>query len=452
MVNNQMYHIGVSVLQDHHIRVLHMGEFSRLEFLESLTLTRCGIESIEANAFKGLHYVSALDLRSNLISRIEPYTFIGLFALRSLILDKNSIHVVADFAFHGVELHKLSLEQNPDLVNLSSKAFDGAKVEHLYLYNSSLTSESMSSLRPLRDSLVELSLQNNRRALTLRRNLFFGFSFESLHLNENGISNVSFLEHVSTADLSLEGNPIGSIDFSVFGKLAEVRRLRLGNTNLVNLNGSHFKGLMHLTELYVTDNNINTLPENLSPVFSRLGRLHLSGNSLHCNCELRWFRSWLAANRHRVIGDARCATPFDADMVSVSGKKMTCVGPSDLSVSRSSTDAGAVRLQCRAEGDPAPRISWFSPGGLCLGVSQLSSDRTRQETVYAVDLTSRIDLTPGVATYQCVATNLRGNASAELSLDAYNLISAGSNAVPVARLTQLIIAVFLSLLPYPCIL
>lgn len=427
-------------MKGHQIRVLRTGEFSRLQFLQTLTLTQCGIESIEQNAFRGLHYVRTLNLRMNRLSRIQPYTFIGLFAMRNLILEQNPIRVIEDFAFQNVELHKLSMEQCPDLVNMSSKAFQGANVRQLYLYNSSLSDESLLALDTLRDSLVELSLRSNRRPLSLRHNLFSGFSFDDLNLNDNGISNVAFLEHVSTVRLSLEGNPVGSVDFRHFPTLKEVRSLRLGNTNFSDLNGRYFDGLTHLTQLHVSNNNISTLPENLSPVFSSLHRLSLSGNRLHCNCQLRWFRSWLTKHQTRVFGDVRCKTPLDADVLSVAEKKMTCEAPSNVSASRTNSEAG-IELRCSGEGDPAPQITWFALDGRCLGVAPASSDTTRRVNVGVVRITSRSGLTPGVATYTCVANNLRGNSSVELTLDAYRLLPEKSNCVALTSLTLLVLVV-----------
>ncbi|KAK2184039.1 hypothetical protein NP493_284g02013 [Ridgeia piscesae] len=425
------------MFEGHHIRVLRIGAFSRLEFLQSLTLTQCGIESIEPNAFRGMHYVTMLDLQQNRLTRIQPYTFMGLFALSELLLNKNHIRVVDDFAFNGADLQKLSIEQNPELKNISSKAFDGAKVSRLYLYNSSLSDDSLLALRSLQGSLDELILRGNRRPLTLSPDLFRGFTFDHLNLNDNGISDVAFLQHVSADDLALEGNPVGAIDFSRLPSLKKVRSLRLGSTDFLNLNGSFFDGLARLNQLHVTNNSISTLPESLAPVFSRLKSLFLSGNTLHCNCELRWFRAWLTQHADTVLGDIRCKTPFDVDMKSsaIFGKNMTCAPPRNLSVSHAFTEDGSVALRCSAHGDPAPTVSWFADDGRLLGESPVSADRTRRVTVGVLLMTSRTGLKPGVASYTCIATNMRGNATAELSLDAYSLLSDKSNCVSVSPLS-----------------
>ena len=85
-------------------------------------------------------------------------------------------------------------------------------------------------MKTLQNSLRTLTWTNNGRALHLPARVFRGFSFDSLNLAGNGITDVSFLRHASTDDLSLENNPTGPIDFSQFPELKHIRSLRLGNT------------------------------------------------------------------------------------------------------------------------------------------------------------------------------------------------------------------------------
>jgi len=66
--------------------------------------------------------------------------------------------------------------------------------------------------------------------------------------------------------------------------------------------------------IYLLTCYLQVLGERLVQLFNSLTFFMLAGNPLHCNCELRWFRRWLASDAQSLAkvldsGDVRCVSP-----------------------------------------------------------------------------------------------------------------------------------------------
>ena len=396
---------------------LYADSFNGMASLHTLVLTNCMIRQIEPNAFSGLPVLGALDLRWNEISELQSYTFSGLFHLRQLTIDNNHLETIHNFAFHGLSLTRLSLENNERLTQIAQKAFHGAQVKELYFYNSSITSVSTHALLPLVDSLRVLHWQRNQRALEFPPDVFQGFTFRSLNLNQNSIRDVTFLEHTVADDLSLENNPIGPLVLSKYPELRQVRILRLSHTNFHNIKPQYLEGMSHLQQLYLASNNIAYLSSDMEFVFERLERLVLSDNPLHCNCELLWLRRWMSRTRVTVIG-ATCKMPRAEDVLLLSEESFSCTAPNLVDITRSMnlTEDSSFKLNCIAQGDPAPTIIWELPGGQ---VSSTLPPKNKSVTFNIGSLnvgrTSRSD----AGMYKCLAINMEGNVSGIANIDVY---------------------------------
>jgi len=64
------------------------------------------------------------------------------------------------------------------------------------------------------------------------------------------------------------------------------------------------------------------LGEELAQLFNSLTFFRLSGNPLHCNCELRWFSRWLTSDAQAPakvldIADVLCVSPSTLTGLSV---------------------------------------------------------------------------------------------------------------------------------------
>lgn len=400
-------------IKGNNIKILQEGTFGDLASLKRLVFTHNKLKTIESNAFVGLRELVHLDLRWNHLELLQIHGFSGLFSLKKLDLDFNAIHSIAESAFHDLNLTKLGLENNPNLTEMSPDAFKGSNISEVFIYGSNLSSRSVNAFRKLRRSLKELYWQENRQAVILPADIFEGFKFVKLNLDNNGISDASFLKHISTDDLSLVGNPIGPLDFSRYSLLHTVRALHLDSTNFSQFDQTYFYSLQQLEILHMQNNGITTIPESLKSIFSKLKSLKLEGNPLHCNCELIWFKQWLT----RVSGSgvdvtgAVCSTPFVDDVSAADAESMKCSMPRLINItSRVAVQLGShLNITCTAEGDPTPQIYWELPDGR-IKTYPLSLNRTETVTQKTYQLKNAKGLDAGL--YRCVAVNLGGNDSA----------------------------------------
>lgn len=430
-------------LKENQLRTLRQGSFAGLSQLRTLVMTKCNIERIDSNAFSGLRSLWMLDLRWNKIKELQSYTFSGLFQLNRLILDSNDIQIIHNFAFHGLNLTQLSLEKNPNLAEIAQKAFYGAKINKLFIYNATVSAKSTRSLIPLSASLHELKWQNNRVALEFPTNLFQGFTFRSLHLDNNGITHPGFLTHVYADEISLVGNRIGPVDFSHIQSMRRVRQLHLSSTRFSYIRGSFFKGLTHLTHLFLDDNGITMLPDDLKFTFQRLRRLSIAGNPLHCNCELLWLKLWLSSTTVTVLG-AHCATPQPVSLLSVPEESFRCKPPIMLNISRSVniSEENDLTLKCRATGDPPPALIWHRPTGQ-RSVTGYPPNRTVKMNIGVLRVNPVQPEDAGI--YRCVARNPSGTVSRNVTVDVYRVYRSVSLGLQVAFHMSLISVVVVGL-------
>ena len=418
-------------LKENNIRSLRQGSFAGLTALRTLVMTHCNIERIDSNAFSGLRSLWMLDLRWNRIKELQSYTFSGLFRLNRLILDSNDLQVIQNFAFHGLNLTQLSLEKNPNLAEIAQKAFYGAMINKLFIYNATVSAKSTRSLLSLSASLRELNWQNNRKPLEFPPNLFRGFVFHDLNLDNNGITHGGFLEHVVSNKISLVGNPIGPVEFGKYPNMRQVRQLHLSRTRFRFIRGSFLKGLAQLTHLYLDYNGLTTLPEDLRFNFMRLRHLSIVGNPLHCNCELLWFKLWLSSTPVTVIG-GHCATPQSVPLLSVPEERFICSAPVMINISRSVnvSEANDLTLVCTARGDPPPALIWHRPTGE-KGITGFPANRTLPRNTGVLRIKPVRPEDAGV--YRCVARNPAGNVSRTVTVDVYSMfraVSASSQLAP----------------------
>ena len=406
------------ILNENLFPVLEQHIFNRFSKLRTLIIRHCQIRVIESNAFEGLTELKELDLKWNNLRSIESYAFSNLPNLRILRLDNNNIESIYNFAFNGLKLTLLSLEVNPNLVLITHEAFLNSSVQQLSFYNSSLKTDSLESLRTLKDSLQQLSIVNNREELLIAHDLFVGFTFQTLKLEYLNISFTHFLRHLSVEDLSFKGSSLTFTDLTTYESLQTTRVLRLDETQLNYAGLKSFQTLNNLEELHLNNNNIQTIPENMKSFFSNLRLLSLKGNPLHCNCLVSWFHRWLRSTSVLVYG-ARCNTPMSLDLELMSSSDFVCTHPHILALTKNINVAfqHSAAFTCEAFGDPAPTVFWRTinagfPYGSQTPPDHLGQLPGRTKGVLTIPFARKNDS----GTYKCVAINLVGNSTHEASL------------------------------------
>ena len=427
--------------------LLTAANMSAFRALQELQLLRCGIVDVEPGAFAQLPSLRRVDLRFNRLVAITEGTFRGLSSLDYLDLSHNPINAVHDFAFRSLRVEKLLLRATPELSHIGGKAFAGAILRSLEIRGGNLSALHGDTLRYVVDSLHTLKVSDNLRPLAILDDAFLGLKLRRLALTNNGLTQLTFLEHVVAEEIDLSENPLEAFSFPTTEKLRHTKSLFIESAGLVDIDRRHLAMFVNLNELHMRDNHvttfdaadfdhllslnlldlsnnrlsrfagdfsarlpnlhvlrlrgnaIQTLPPSLEALLSRLRDVTLSDNPLHCNCEWLWFARWLDSHRD-VMSDAEaltCVTPSRRNVTQTPRHAFHCSAPVILNAS-----ATARGLSCTAEGDPPPSVEWRGPRDERLALVTPHEHRHHFRCVANLD-----DVTSDV-NYTCVAYNSAG--------------------------------------------
>jgi Leucine-rich repeat (LRR) protein len=193
--------------------------------------------------------LEVIDLSENPIESIDANSFNALGHIRELYLDSCLINTIDIQAFSGIPSIKI--------LSLTNNAL------------SEVPSEAIASLTTLK--ILKLDSNNIQ---TIRRYAFKNlFSLEELYMN-NG--------------------PLTEIETYALSGLKSVKILELNhNPNLTTIQSSIFEDLPKLTHLSIRMSSLTTLIaiENIDK--HPLVVVDLRGNSLTCNCDLKWLTNSL---------------------------------------------------------------------------------------------------------------------------------------------------------------
>uniref|UniRef100_A0A6G1SAW0 Leucine-rich repeat neuronal protein 1 n=1 Tax=Aceria tosichella TaxID=561515 RepID=A0A6G1SAW0_9ACAR len=240
------------------IEVLEHESLFGLAKLEHLSLRGNRIAQIPANAIKStarsLSYISSndqtisaldvIDLSENPLLAVDTNSFYALSRLRELYLDSCLINTIDSQAFTGLSSIAIISLTNNDLVEVPS--------------------EALSSLTTLK--ILKLS-SNDIRSI-------HPFAFKNLYnLEEIQLNNGSLIE---VEPLALSG-------------LVSLKNLELNyNSNLSRVSPSIFEELPKLTHLSIQMGSLTTLIADEDIAKHPLVVVDLRGNSLVCDCNLKW--------------------------------------------------------------------------------------------------------------------------------------------------------------------
>ncbi|XP_061530695.1 LOW QUALITY PROTEIN: leucine-rich repeat and immunoglobulin-like domain-containing nogo receptor-interacting protein 4b [Phycodurus eques] len=428
------------------IRTVGRRQFSGLHELQDLDLSENLISMIEVEAFQGLQNLRTLRIKNNRLKILPVGVFSGLSGLRFLDLSQNEILVFLDYTFREtVNLQKLDADEN-DLVFISQRAFFGLQsLQELNIDRSNLTSiptealsqlQSLTYLRMLRLTISTLPNNAFRRLHrlhtlilanwpsldTVASNSLIGLNLTALVISSCNLSAVPYsaLRHlVYLRFLDLSYNPITVVQGNMLRELLRLQELHLARGNLLRIEPGAFRGLASLRMLNLTSNQLTTLEESTLHSVGNLQVLRLDGNPLSCDCRLLW----VVRRRLRLNFDGRQPTCSSPDTVrqrefrDFSEKELprlfTCRTarildrrPQEARVEEGTT----VLFSCKADGDPAPSITWISSHKNA--VSPVGRIRVLPNGTLEVRFAQVHDS----GTYQCLAGNAAGNDSITVGL------------------------------------
>ncbi|XP_035675247.1 leucine-rich repeat-containing protein 4B-like [Branchiostoma floridae] len=359
-----------------------------------LYLNRTKITNLIRNQFANLVAMSVLDLSYNNLYFIDAGAFFGLGNLAELSLQFNNLTAIPPMFLP--RLAKLKLYNN-HLVNITAGAFrDLSGLTHLYL-------SSIPTLRMLDDRAFQGL--NNLVLLSIRKN------------NLKKIPNLQDIPNVATLDLSV--NNFTTIKNTTFRTLNKLKELKLGSCNIRSIEAGTFADNYALEKLDLTNNKLDTLPENLFFPFEPSHALDeglniaLWENPWLCDCNLQWLKD--SVDRIGAF-DPVTYIPLVCDAPRhFNGKFLEEIPRNALECGVFITSAvdqsqvvrfgGSLTIDIQAEGKPQPIVRWATPTNTIITAGQtvkgISVSRTGKLTV------AKVDASHG-GTWRCRADNVKG--------------------------------------------
>ena len=255
--------------------------------------------ALKAGDFNGLSRLEYIDLRNNALTHFVDDTFAGLTSLKVLTLIDNQL----------TGLHKSIFD-------------DLGEVEVLELDNNQLAPDALESrhFAALSEELETLTLTNNQLT-ALPDDVFGGLTaLGQLYLNGNGLTtlkdssgNVIYKDSTGLTELFLDNNQLSNLPDDVFDGLTRLEWLTLHENPFTRLPDGVFEGLTELREL--------TLPDGM--------RLPISLEKI-------------APNHVRMV--ARTGAPFDIEVpLMVTGGRLQG-DPTSFTIPKGSVESDPIRV------------------------------------------------------------------------------------------------------------
>ncbi|KAM9696019.1 immunoglobulin superfamily member 10 isoform 1-T2 [Dama dama] len=176
-------------------------------------------------------------------------------------------------------VERINLGYN-NLVRLTEADFSGLnKLELLMLHSNgihTIPAKTFSDLQALQ--VLKMSYNKVRK---LQKDTFYGLrSLTRLHMDHNSIEFINpevFYGLTSLRLVHLEGNQLTKLHPDTFVSL---RYLRIFKISFIKY-------------LYLSDNFLSSIPQEMATYMSDLESLYLHGNPWICDCRLKWLSGWL---------------------------------------------------------------------------------------------------------------------------------------------------------------
>ncbi|XP_066302806.1 insulin-like growth factor-binding protein complex acid labile subunit [Branchiostoma lanceolatum] len=286
------------------ITTIPKGIFRNLHKLIGLILDQNQLSTIEPGAFEGLTNMSLLSLSSNpglSLTKVEPLILKDIQNLTRFLAEKNKFETLpANFFSGNKNLREVGLQnagllelqpgclsnlENLFIVDLSGNQIDniGAKVfsgcsnlQTLLLSNSQVKSIEPRAFETQEEMLFLMLDQN--KLVSVRSALFGLKNLLTLDLHGNAIVSLNeddFKDLVMLNSLDLSNNVVENTG----GTLRNLRSLGILNMNNNRLTKLSFDGMPLLTDISVSNNLLQSMPERLD-VIKHARLLDISNNPI----------------------------------------------------------------------------------------------------------------------------------------------------------------------------
>ncbi|XP_009479502.2 uncharacterized protein LOC104029758 [Pelecanus crispus] len=125
-------------------------------------------------------------------------------------------------------------------------------------------------------------------------------------------------------DLDLRGNQLRTLPQDAFAGLKALKYLDLSDNLLEELPKELLQDLQNLETLWLSGNRLRMLPKDFFPKDQFFAYVFLTENPWHCDCDLRYLRTWILRNVDSVYQPER---GLEKTKVEVAPEKVLCHSP-----------------------------------------------------------------------------------------------------------------------------
>ncbi|KAL4230756.1 Leucine rich repeat containing 32 [Mactra antiquata] len=318
------HHLMMIEVTDTGIQSIPAGLFNPIQPLTDVTIQHNNnIQHVDDKAFTGITDTAInLDLVENRITNLRFLSSGNWTKLKELNIAYN---------YHIGTIPTGIFQTTPFITNLQCQDIGLTEVNEdmfLNLPNLHLIELSYNNIQNVQagafrnsPNLSELYLgrQDTKGTfLKFHENAFNGIEsmLKVLSLNDNKLilsqawNEIQKLTNLET--LELENVGITNIPNMVFVNNTKLQSINLSNNNISTINQQTFYGPINgLKYIDLNNNKITTIDSCVLNDFSTKPTLYLSGNPLHCDCNLVWLYDWLYAGQSMdtVYTLGSCVTP-----------------------------------------------------------------------------------------------------------------------------------------------
>ncbi|XP_023557500.1 leucine-rich repeats and immunoglobulin-like domains protein 2 isoform X2 [Octodon degus] len=427
-------HLQFLELEHNNLTRVNKGWLYGLRMLQQLYVSQNAIEKISPDAWEFCQRLSELDLSYNQLTRLDESAFVGLSLLERLNLGDNRVTHIADGVFRFLSnLQTLDLRNNEIswAIEDASEAFTGlTSLTKLILQGNQIKSITKKAFIGL-ESLEHLDLNNNA-IMSIQENAFSQTHLKELILNTSSLlcdchlkwllqwlidNNLHHSVNVSCAHPEwLAGQSILNVDLKDFVCDDFLKpQIRIHPESTVALKGINVT--LTCTAVSSSDSPMSTVWRKDSEILYDVDIENFvryrqqAGESLEHTSILRLFNvNFTDEGKYQCIVTNHFGSNYSQKArLTVNEMPSFLKTPMDLTI----RTGAMARLECAAEGHPAPQISWQKDGG-----TDFPAARERRMHVMPEDdvfFIANVKI-EDMGIYSCMAQNIAGSLSANASL------------------------------------